>query len=111
MPGTQEVIYEWKPIRCEACKGIGHTVTRCIKREKKMWVAKDVQKPTEQEASIPKPNRNTQQTDADGFQLVKRGTGGKQNGQKPSYSSYWGWYLRIWKELMHMIKQRNKRNN
>ncbi|XP_010694020.1 uncharacterized protein LOC104906887 [Beta vulgaris subsp. vulgaris] len=57
---TQKVHYEWRPIRCDICAGIGHSHKECVKQKQKkigekVWVKKG----------------NDGKKDADGFQKVK----------------------------------------
>ncbi|XP_062080776.1 uncharacterized protein LOC133785571 [Humulus lupulus] len=64
------VMYEWKPIVCGHCKGMGHTTDICRKKEgrKQQWVVKEAVK----EAAT---NQATQEPKvyADGFQQVTKG--------------------------------------
>lgn len=55
----QAIGYEWKPISCGNCHGLGHETAKCfqeVKKKKKVWVVKE------------KPEKN-----ADGFTLVTKG--------------------------------------
>ncbi|XP_030510959.1 uncharacterized protein LOC115725539 [Cannabis sativa] len=49
-----EIFYEWKPIRCGNCKGIGHATLDCRKKEslKQEWVVKNDKRKAEEK---PKP--------------------------------------------------------
>lgn len=49
---TQAVEYEWLPITCSNCKGLGHSVDDCNHKKQhvnKKWVAKKVQKFVDEE--------------------------------------------------------------
>lgn len=47
---TQPIVYEWKPVVCETCKGMGHSADVCTKKTKPVWRPKVVQQhPSRQE--------------------------------------------------------------
>lgn len=55
----QAIGYEWKPISCGTCHGLGHETAHCyqeVKKKKKVWVVKE------------KPNKNAEE-----FTLVAKG--------------------------------------
>ncbi|XP_062103928.1 uncharacterized protein LOC133815057 [Humulus lupulus] len=64
------VHYEWKPIFCSHCKGLGHESTLCKKQNgSKVWIPKDQRQVSTKQDSI----------DAEGFCTVK-GKGRKRDG-------------------------------
>uniref|UniRef100_A0A803QE60 Reverse transcriptase domain-containing protein n=1 Tax=Cannabis sativa TaxID=3483 RepID=A0A803QE60_CANSA len=64
-----EIKYEWKPLQCNYCKGLGHTTEDCKKKEGKQqqWVVKDSSKTAI--SGVEKRN----ETDSDGFRQVGKG--------------------------------------
>uniref|UniRef100_A0A803P5I8 DUF4283 domain-containing protein n=1 Tax=Cannabis sativa TaxID=3483 RepID=A0A803P5I8_CANSA len=67
---TTAVTYEWKPVQCNHCKGLGHETIECRKKDgnKQQWVVKE---------SKPAAPATDDMVDADGFQAVKKGSKGK----------------------------------
>lgn len=59
------VKYEWKPVICAHCKGIGHEAKECKKKEpsKQEWIVK-----------APKEQKKVPEVDADGFVQVVKGS-------------------------------------
>ncbi|XP_062114014.1 uncharacterized protein LOC133825029 [Humulus lupulus] len=64
------ISYEWKPIVCNHCFGLGHSTADCRKKggRKQEWVIKDDGK--KKDAAV--PSKDTK-IDADGFQPVAKG--------------------------------------
>ncbi|XP_062085993.1 uncharacterized protein LOC133792101 [Humulus lupulus] len=66
---TVGVMYEWKPIMCGHCKGMGHATKDYRRKEsrKQQWIAKEeIQKPEEKKTEAAK-------TTVDGFQTTTKG--------------------------------------
>ena len=55
---TQHVKYEWKPIQCESCKGIGHVMKDCKIQQKKVVTRQW------------RPKQKKPMVDGDGFQMA-----------------------------------------
>ncbi|KAM6575147.1 hypothetical protein CsatA_023474 [Cannabis sativa] len=68
---TVAISYEWKPVICAHCDGLGHLTTECRKKEpkKQQWVRKDIIQ--QQKTAIVSPGNN--KVDAEGFQPVSNG--------------------------------------
>uniref|UniRef100_A0A803NJX8 DUF4283 domain-containing protein n=1 Tax=Cannabis sativa TaxID=3483 RepID=A0A803NJX8_CANSA len=62
---TVAVTYEWKPLVCSHCSGMGHLAVNCRKKVKRKqeWIVKAPKKQDKEEVKV----------DAEGFQLVTRG--------------------------------------
>ena len=78
----QRVEYDWLPISCSICKGMGHTMEKCHKRVnkgKKIWAPKRVQ-PTNT-VTVVQPKM--QEPDADGFVLATRFNKHRSSQLKP----------------------------
>lgn len=58
---VQPIVYEWKPISCDICKGMGHSQAQCTMKTKAVWRPKEtVQK------------QGDQVVDNDSFQVANR---------------------------------------
>lgn len=44
-----DIHYEWKPVTCEKCKKMGHSIEKCRVQMQKKWVPRNV--------GVPKPAR------------------------------------------------------
>uniref|UniRef100_A0A803NTX5 Reverse transcriptase domain-containing protein n=1 Tax=Cannabis sativa TaxID=3483 RepID=A0A803NTX5_CANSA len=68
---TVAISYEWKPVICAHCDGLGHLTTECRKKEpkKQQWVRKDIMQ--QQKTANVSPGNN--KVDAEGFQPVSNG--------------------------------------
>uniref|UniRef100_A0A803QIL6 Uncharacterized protein n=1 Tax=Cannabis sativa TaxID=3483 RepID=A0A803QIL6_CANSA len=67
---TTAITYEWKPVQCNHCKGLGHETIECRKKDgnKQQWVVKE---------NKPAAPAMDDKVDTDGFQVVKKGSKGK----------------------------------
>ncbi|KAM6590440.1 hypothetical protein CsatA_013045 [Cannabis sativa] len=94
------VNYEWKPILCKHCKGMGHSSDDCRKKEakKQEWVVKGVKK---QVPELPKE-------DADGFQQVVKGWKLK-NQQAPAEASISNQYTALQNEEENELQKEEDR--
>uniref|UniRef100_A0A803PTY7 Reverse transcriptase domain-containing protein n=1 Tax=Cannabis sativa TaxID=3483 RepID=A0A803PTY7_CANSA len=65
--------YEWKPIICSNCSGMGHSTANCRKnnKSKQEWIIKEDKRPQKPTAII----------DAEGFQTVQKGKKSQVQGQ------------------------------
>ncbi|XP_062119269.1 uncharacterized protein LOC133833020 [Humulus lupulus] len=54
------VTYEWKPVSCDHCKGMGHDTSACRRKEgrKPEWVVKDTEKATGLGETMPELNKD-----------------------------------------------------
>ena len=104
------VRYEWKPILCTHCKGIGHESEKCKNKAptKVEWVIKQ------------KEEKKKPETDEEGFTKVSKGSKQKANQQKGTDgkcdtkvgkdSKQKGWRtLQILIMVMHLLFYRNGR--
>ncbi|XP_010665650.1 uncharacterized protein LOC104882927 [Beta vulgaris subsp. vulgaris] len=58
-----DVVYEWKPEKCEGCKQFGHICVHCKKKDdSKVWQRKAT--------AVDKPQKKNIEADTDGFRKV-----------------------------------------
>uniref|UniRef100_A0A803NHW0 Uncharacterized protein n=1 Tax=Cannabis sativa TaxID=3483 RepID=A0A803NHW0_CANSA len=89
------VVYEWIPLQCRNCQGIGHSTLECKKtgkKEQQEWRPKKVDKP-------PIAPPKSMEMDEEGFQLVRNGRRTEKAKEIPIQSKGFGELIsKAWKE-------------